>query len=158
MTEEAAATISGTLGGRCAGQDIVLVTAPVRVRGVYSNLNLEGLEWLRACSPTSMRAIIRVGLADPRIDVRWTDANSLAVLARGYRGGFVTSRDWRTFDVPLNGLDAARFTSPIGTFEAAIAGQDLAVRVSVDRGQPLSNRSWFFFSEGALHPVLPPIH
>jgi len=157
MTEEAAATISGTLGERCAGQDIVLVTAPVRVRGVYSNLNLEGLEWLRACSPASLRTIIRVGLRDPRIDVRWTGAGSLEVLARGYRGGFVTSRNLRTFDVPLNGLDATRFTNPIGTFDTAHAGEDLAVRVSVDPGQPLSNRAWFFFSEGALHPLLPPI-
>jgi hypothetical protein len=157
VTERAAATISGTLGGRCAGQDIVLVTAPVRVRGVYSNLNLEGLAWLRACSPASMRTIIRIGMGDPRIDVRWADASSLEVLARGYGGDFVTSRDGRTFDVPLNGSGATRFTSPIGTFEATDAGRDLAVRVSMDRGQPLSTWTWFFFSEGALHPLRPPI-
>ena len=157
MTEEAAATISGTLGGRCAGQDIVLVTAPVRVRGVYSNLNPEGLEWLRSCAPASMRTMIRVGLDDPRIDVRWTDASRLDVLAWDYRGSFVTSRDWRTFDVPLNTRDVTRIASPVGAFEATQAGQHLAVRVSMDRGQPRANRAWFFFSEGALHPLDPPI-
>jgi hypothetical protein len=179
MTEEAAATISRSLGGRCAGQDIVLVTAPVRVRGVYSNLNLEGLEWLSACSPASLRTVIRVGLRDPGIDVRWTDSGSLAIVARDYDGGFVTSLDGRTFDVPIDvekwgrtylretggenrsdsisRLAAMRFVSPIGTLEASRAGQDLAVRLLMDRQQSPTNRKWFFFSAGALHPVPSPI-
>jgi len=154
MTTEAAAIINGTLGGRCAGQNVVLVTAPVRVRGVYSNLNLEGLEWLQGCSPASMNAIVRVGVHDPRVEARWLDAYSLEVLARDYRGGFVTSNNWRTFDIPLTLRDAIRVASPVGRwFEASSSGQDLAMRLALDRRLPLSNRSWFFFSEGALHPL-----
>jgi hypothetical protein len=158
MTEEAAATINGTLGGRCAGQNVVLVTAPVRVRGVYSNLNLEGLEWLQGCFPASMNTIVRVGVRDPRVDARWLDAYSLEVLARDYRGGFVTSRDMRTFDIPLTHRDAIRVVSPIGRwFEASSSGQDLTMRLALDRTLPLPNRSWFFFSEGELRSLPPPI-
>ena len=155
MTEKAIATINGALEGRCAGQDIMLVTAPVRVRGVYSNLNLEGLEWLRACSPASMTTLIRVGLRDPEISVHWIDPRSLEVLASDYGGGFVMSKDLRTFDVPLNIRDARRFTSPIGAVETTEAGQELAVRIRLDSPLPQPKRAWFFFSDGALHPLTP---
>ena len=155
MTAKASATINDALAGRCAGRDVVLITAPVRVRGVYSNLNLEGLDWLGACAPASLTTLIRVGLDDPRIEVRWIDANTLEGLATNYGGGFVASRDGRHFDVPLDPGRTARIRFPAGTLDTAPAGQDLTVRIRLDRPQTGSARAWFFFSKGALQRLAP---
>lgn len=157
MTERAVSVIAGPDGTSCAGRDVVLLTAPVRVHGVYSNLNLEALKWLGGCAPASFNTVVRVGLDAPTIrSVRHT-GQGLTFTATDYTGGFVTSRDWRTFDVRLAGDEPTTLSCPMGTFDAVKENADLRMRLTFAPGQPPRRVWWFYFSQGALDAVpVPP--
>ena len=156
MTTRAVSVIAGPGGGSCADRNVVLLTAPVRVHGVYSNLNLEGLKWLGNCAPASYRTVVRIGLDDPTVQLTAQTPAGVTFEARGYAGGFVTSRDWRTFDVRLDGQNPLRLACPLGTFEAVRHDTDLQMRLAFAPGQPTEPISWFYFSDGALRAAAPP--
>ncbi|MEI6667375.1 MAG: hypothetical protein WCP29_04400 [Acidobacteriota bacterium] len=157
MTAAAADTISASSDDHCDDRDILLVTAPVRVRGVYANINLEGLEWLRGCIPASFNTIIRVGIADAHVAPRWVDSSTLEIGAPAYRGDFVTSNDFRTFDVAVPAGDPTTLINPVGAFDARVTGGDLVVRQSIAFENRAPTRRWFYFSSGALHALNGPV-
>ena len=153
MSAAAATLVSDGLGSRCDGHDVVLATAPVRVRGVYSNLNIESLTWLRGCTPASLRTLVRVGHEDPRVGAVWETPTQLRLSVPDYRGGFVTSRDLRTFDVGIDPTTPTRVTNILGWFEALPSGGGLDVRQTVNPGSAGLDGTWFYFSQGRLHPM-----
>lgn len=153
MTAASADLIATSIGPRCADRDVVLLTAPVRVRGVYSNLNLESLAWLRDCAPASLRTVVRLGVTDAAIDARWAGRDAVEFTARHYGGGFVTSRDWRSFDTRLSPDAPTRIPAPLGVFDAAAAGPDLAMRLTFDDAAAAARISWFFYSDGAVRAL-----
>jgi hypothetical protein len=155
MAEAAATTVSDALGNRCGGHDVALATAPVRVRGVYSNLNIESFGWLADCTPASLRTLVRVGHDDPQIAAAWEAPARLRLRVPEYRGGFVTSRDLRTFDVSIDRMTPTRVTNTLGAFDAQPAGGGLDMRQTVSPGPAGPDVSWFFFSQGRLHPIPP---
>ncbi len=150
MTEEAAAAISDGLGGRCDGREVILVTAPTRPRGVYANLTIESLQRLQSCSPLRVYTLIRKGHDDPQVEAAWTGANELALRISPYRGGFVASRDLRTFDVPIDAARPALLSNPFGTIEVRPRAGGLDVRIAVDHEPAKAEPAWFVFGQGRL--------
>jgi hypothetical protein len=150
MTEAAAATINAGLGARCDGRDVVLATAPTRPRGVYANINIESLRRLRACSPERIYTLIRAGHDDPYVEAAWTGPNTLALRISPYRGGFVASRDLRTFDVTLDAARPALLATPLGTIEARPRTGGLDVRIAVQSALETGEEAWFVFGRGGM--------
>jgi hypothetical protein len=150
MTEAAAATINAGLGARCDGRDVVLVTAPTRPRGVYANINIESLQRLRACSPERIYTLIRAGHDDPHVEAFWTGPHTLALRISPYRGGFVASRDLRTFDVPIDAARPALLSNRLGAIEARPRAGGVDVRIAVHPALETAENAWFVFDRGGM--------
>ena len=150
MTEAAATTINAGLGARCDGRDVVLATAPTRPRGVYANINIESLQRLRACSPERIYTLIRAGHDDPYVEAAWSGPNTLELRINPYRGGFVASRDLRTFDVTLDAARPALLATPLGTIEARPRTGGLDVRIAVQSALETGEAAWFVFGRGGM--------
>jgi hypothetical protein len=154
MTTRAVATIVEASGPGCRGAQVFLATAPVRVRGVYSNINAEGLAALGGCRPDSVTTLVRLGHQSP--DVQATLApDGVTMTARGYAGGFVTSADLQRFDIGLAAGVPYGVDNPLGRFAAVPAGDALVMRQTFSRPMDAAAR-WFVFTRGRLEPLAAP--
>jgi hypothetical protein len=154
MTAQAVASIVEAAGPGCRDADIVFVTAPVRTRGVYANINHEALATLGNCRPASLRTIIRTGYDSPPIDAT-LEPHQLVLRASPYRGGFVTSDDFQQYARRLDAGVPTRLANGLGDFEAVPEGSDLLIRQQLPPGAA-SHIHWFVFSDGSLRRLRPP--
>jgi len=99
----------------------VLLTAPVGIAGVYSNLNDEAFTTQLACPPASFRAVARVVREDARVDVS-VGADAITWRIPDYRGNVVVSRDLRSFDRPLRATRTIALDTPLGRLESHAEG------------------------------------
>ena len=148
MTREAAATIAAHVSP-CSENDVVLATAPARVRGVYCNINYEALEWLQGCAPRRLVTIVRLGIDDPDIEARWAAPDAFELRVRDYRGGLVTSTDLVSFSVPVFPARTLNLTNVLGPFSAVPTGAGLLMTQHI-RAEPGRHARWFVFSNGTL--------
>jgi hypothetical protein len=157
MTREAVALVQASLGPECPRAMVVLLTAPVGVRGVYSHFYRETFIVGTRCAPESVRTLVRVVRLDETVSAAWEDESSIVLHAPDYSGNFVASRDLRHFDVPLRRERTGVVETPLGQLraEASGAGQVLRLRLSstVDR----SRTRFFYFSGGRLHRLPAPV-
>ena len=98
MLSRGAALVNADLPA-CDQGDVVFLTAPIGVRGVYSHFYHQTFSQDGGCEPGSYRALIRMVRTDQPIDVQWESARRLVVTAPAYRGNFVLSTDLREFTV-----------------------------------------------------------
>ncbi|MDO8834504.1 MAG: hypothetical protein Q7V01_02860 [Vicinamibacterales bacterium] len=153
MTRDAASTIAAH-ASPCRANDVVLAAAPARVRGVYGNLNYEALQWLQACTPRSMRTILRLGVQDAHIEAAWLAPGALTLRVNDYRGGFVTSADLVSFSLAVSPTRPLRLTNALGPFSAVPAADGSAVVVTQHMPPESARRvRWFVFSNGRLHSI-----
>ncbi|MGE5834055.1 MAG: hypothetical protein ACM4AI_06220, partial [Acidobacteriota bacterium] len=135
----------------CGTQDVVLLTTPVGIRGVFSNLNEVAFD-VAGCRPASWTPLLRVVRTDAHVDVtRHGDVIELRVPE--YADNFVASRDLRHFDVPLTGDDAVSIETPLGRLESTPEAKTRVFRLT------LANRAraahFYFYSDGRVHPLGP---
>ena len=151
MTSRAVATIAAASGPGCRGAQVFLATAPVRVRGVHSNINAEGLAALGNCRPDSVSTLVRLGHASP--DVRAILApRGLTMTVGRYAGGFVTSADLHRFDIGIGAGLPSGVDNPLGRFVAVPAGDDLVITQTFTRPMGAAAR-WFVFTRGRLESL-----
>jgi hypothetical protein len=149
MTRDAVALITPQLQP-CGTQDVVLLTTPVGIRGVYSNFNETALELPSDCAPASFATVLRVQEVDARVEVtRQNDTIELRVPA--YAGNFVTSVDLRVFDVPIAVDQALTIDTPIGRLETTGASGVRVFRLSLVESK--RGARFFYYSDGAVHAV-----
>ena len=148
MTSQAVATIVEAAGPGCAGAHVFLATAPVRVRGVYSNINAEALAALGDCRPADVTTLVRVGHRDPEVTAQLTP-DHLTLRTEPYAGGFVTSADLQRFNIQVRAGASTVVTNPLGVFKAAPEGHSLVIRQAFTRQVDPMDR-WFAFSRGRL--------
>jgi hypothetical protein len=151
MTKRAAATIVEAAGPGCRGAEIVLVTAPVRPRGVHANLNHEALSALGGCSPASLRTIVRMGYDVPPVDAAWR-GQGLTLRVPAYAGGFMTSADFQRYVVPIGRAAPTRLANGFGAFEASPDGTGLVINQAVSPADR-AGHLWFVFSRAELRPI-----
>jgi hypothetical protein len=156
MTREAIALVDATLAPRCGGE-VVLLTAPVGIRDVYSHLYRESFALPRGCPPDRVRTVIRVVRLDSRIDVAWDGPTSLTLQARDYRGNMVTARDHRHFDVPVAAGVRQTLLTPLGVLDMGPAGPDHVFRMALASAEDPRTLHVFFYSDGALHHLEPAV-
>jgi hypothetical protein len=160
MTAQAVATIVEAAGPGCTGAHVFLATAPVRVRGVYSNINAEALAALGDCRPADVTTLVRVGHRAPEVTAQLT-SDRLTLWTEPYAGGFVTSADLQRFNIQVQPGASTVVMNPLGLFKAAPEGNGLVIRQAFDRPVDAMDR-WFVFSHGRLtflpsvFPVAPP--
>ena len=154
MTTQAVASIVDATGPGCRDAEIVFVTAPVRTRGVYANINHEALAAVGNCRPASLRTIIRTGYDSPPIDAT-LEPHQLVLRARLYRGGFVTSPGFERYVTRIDARAVTRLTNVFGALEAVPDGPDLVITQRLPPGAAAAMH-WFVFSDGSLRPVRPP--
>ena len=148
MTSRSVAAIVDVIGPGCVDAHIILATAPVRIRGVYANLNYEGLSALGQCRPASLRTLVRLGYDDPQVTAT-LDADRLTLRIEPYTGGFVTSMDLRRYSILIEPRTTMRLTNDLGAFEASPDGSGLLIRQSLPPGVSAGS-FWFVFSRGRL--------
>ena len=146
MLSRGAALINADLPA-CDQGDVLFLTAPVGVRGVYSHFYHQTFSQDGGCEPGSYRALIRMVRVDQPIDVRWESARRLVVTAPAYRGNFVLSTDLREFTVAQRSQRRARLETPLGLVTswpegaAQVVTIDLAASVDLRQTRILLLRS-----------------
>jgi hypothetical protein len=154
MTSQAVATIVNAAGPGCRGAHVFFATAPVRARGVYSNINAEGLAALGRCRPASVATLVRLGHDTPEV-AAVLGQDGLRLTVERYAGGFVTSADLQHFTIGIEAGVPLGVHNPLGRLEAAWAGDALTLRQTFARPMDPAAR-WFVFTAGRLQVMPPP--
>jgi hypothetical protein len=110
----------------CGSTDLVLLTAPVGIRGVYSNLNDETFS-TTGCAAASVRALTRVVRDDVHVEIA-SAGSVIEWRIPSYQGNVVASGDLRSFNVPLRSTRDVVLDTPIGRLESRLDGNDRVFR------------------------------
>ena len=154
MTAEGARLVDSTLAPACDAGDVVFLTSPVAIRGVYTHFYYETFELPRGCMPDVFQVLVRVVRQDSTLDVAWETPDRIAITIDPYEGNFVLSTDLRHFDRPLRPGAVATVDTPLGSVRAEPFGREGA-RLTLTLSEPARRRSplFFYYSGGRIHPL-----
>ncbi len=152
MTAEGAALVDSTLAPGCGGQ-VVFLTSPVALRGVYTHFYYETFELARGCAPDVFYVLVRMVRQDAHVDVRWEAADRIAITAPAYGGNFVLSRDLRHFDLPLRAVRDRAIPTPIGPVVARGAESEQRIILTLDSTVRDAGVRFFYFSDGRVRAL-----
>jgi hypothetical protein len=149
MTADGARLVDGDLAPGCGEGHVVFLTAPVAVRGVYTHFYYETFEVPRGCQPATFQVLARLLRVDRPVDVRRDGSGDIVISAPAVTGGFLLSRDLRTFDITLREAPIDLDT-PIGRLRAERT--DGIDRLVLTPSPQLSRTrvQFFYFSEGEI--------
>jgi hypothetical protein len=82
---------------RCDVDDVLILTTPVAVGGVYFNLSWDAFDVLGNCAPKSFMTLLRVMHHDVRASVSSPSPSVSEVRVENYGGNIVASADLRNF-------------------------------------------------------------
>ena len=130
LTADGARLVDASLAPACGG-NVIFLTAPVGIRGVYTHFYYETFELPRGCIPDRFQILARVVRRDAIVDARW-EGSSIVMTVPDYRGNLVLSEDLRHFDVPLRAAAPVTIATPLGELRAEPTGgaQRLTLRLS----------------------------
>jgi hypothetical protein len=148
MTSDALTLMRSTLVP-CGTQDIVVLTTPAGIRGVFSNLNEVAFD-VDGCKPASWTTLMRVVRVDAHVDVL-RNGDVIELRVPHYEGNFVASRDLRSFDVPIAGRETVSIETPIGRLESTADDGARIFRLTLaDR---VRSARFYFYSDGQIHAL-----
>jgi hypothetical protein len=159
MTRDAAALVATSLSdsAACGRGEIVLLTAPVGQRGVYSHFYTQTFT-RGPCPARRVQTLVRVVRMDERITARWEGPTTIVLEAIDYQGSFVVSEDLRIFRTPLTGpRRAIVLRTPLGELDAApgsATGAHQVIRL-VLRRPPDRDTFFFYYGAGRLRRLAP---
>lgn len=153
MTRRAVATVDGALAPACGEGQVLMLTAPVGQRGIYTHFYRESFALPRNCMPARYTTIARVVRTETQVEVAWEGPRALVLRARDYSGNWVLSRDLRSFDVPLRSVRAVNLTTPMGRVVTAPSPEALVLRLTLDDAVDLEALRLFYYSQGEVHQV-----
>jgi hypothetical protein len=153
MTAEGSQLVDAALAPRCGDGDVVFLTSPVGVRGVYTHFYYETFELSRGCQPKTFQILTRVVHVDSPIDVRWTGPRTIEITARDYQGNFLLSRDLRNFDLPLKRERSLTVETPLGEMTAEPRGRDVLLRLTLAPAVDPSGILFYYYADGAIRPL-----
>ncbi|MFN8058813.1 MAG: hypothetical protein U0Q12_06565 [Vicinamibacterales bacterium] len=152
MTREGVTTVARRLEWHCADRDVVFLTAPVGIRGVYSHFYRDTFA-LGGCVPASFVTVARMVLSDGQATARWLDARRVEIRLTPNLGNIVLSRDLRQFDVPLRREPTASLETPLGRVDARPEAADLVVTLSFADRVDLARTAVFYYADGEVHSL-----
>jgi hypothetical protein len=153
MTAEGAQLVDSTLAPACGTGQVVFLTSPVAMRGVYSHFYYETFEVPRGCMPETFQVLVRVVRVDSPIEVSWNGVDQIVITTSEYRGNFLLSDDLRLFNRPLRIGDAVTLQTPLGTVAAQASDGTARVTLQLSsetRRQPIH---FFYYADGRIQPL-----
>ena len=135
----------------CGSKDVVLLTAPVGIGGVYANLYYEAFDVLTGCSPKSFVPLLRVTGTDAHVDVSTPSAGVIELRVPDYGGNIMASTDLSTFEIEVpRGLSRTVETS-IGRLEISAEGSTQVFRLTLVENLRRAER--FYYSDGRIRSL-----
>jgi hypothetical protein len=149
MTRDAAAVLA-PLAQPCGAKSVLLVTAPVNIRGVYSNINDDVFAVLARCPKVIVRALTRLVRLDASVEPIDEGAGRVAWRVTPYVGNVVVSRDLREFDMPLRAVRHVEVDTPVGRLESFEEGPSQRFRLTIGGAMP--DLVLAYYSDGRVRP------
>lgn len=153
MTASGSRLVDAALAPQCGTGDVVFLTSPVGVRGVYTHFYYETFELARGCAPERFQIMTRVARVESPVDVRWTGPRTIEITARAYQGNFLLSRDLRNFDMPLKRDRSLKVDTPVGEVIAEPRGSDVVLRLTLAPSVDPDKVLFFYYADGAIRPL-----
>lgn len=153
MTAEGAQLVDSALAPSCGTGQVVFVTSPVAMRGVYSHFYYETFEVPRGCMPETFHVLVRVVRVDSPIDVSWDGADQIVVTTPDYRGNFLLSEDLRLFNRPLHVGDTVTLQTPLGSVVAQASDGNARVTLKLSSEARREPIHFFYYSDGRIQAL-----
>jgi hypothetical protein len=134
----------------CGSKDVVLLTTPVGIGGVYSNLYYEAFDILTGCSPKSFATLLRVVGTDEHIDVLATSA-VIELRVPHYRGNIIASADLSTFEIEVPPGLSQTIQTAIGPLKISAEGSTQVFRLTLT--EDLRGAQRFYYSDGRIRSL-----
>jgi hypothetical protein len=99
----------------CGTRDVLLITAPVGIGGVYANFYWEAFDIVAGCSPRALTALVRVVRDDATVEILAAGTERIEFRVPDYRGQIVASEDLRNFGLPIAAGQTVSLTTAAGT-------------------------------------------
>jgi hypothetical protein len=153
MTADGSRLVDAALMPQCGTGDVVFLTSPVGVRGVYTHFYYETFELSRGCQPERFQVVARVARFDSPIEVHWTGPRTIEITTHDYRGNFLLSRDLRNFDVPLRRGQNAVVRTPIGEVNAEPRGSDMVLHLTLSPEVDPDKVLFYYYADGTIRTL-----
>jgi hypothetical protein len=153
MTAEGAQLVDSTLAPSCGTDQVVFLTSPVAMRGVYSQFYYETFEVPRGCMPEIFQVVVRVVRVDVPIEVRWEGSDQIVITTPDYRGNFLLSSDLREFLRPLRAGASFNLATPLGAVSATASGRAAEVRLRLSPDARRTPIHFFYYAEGRIQAL-----
>jgi Dolichyl-phosphate-mannose-protein mannosyltransferase len=155
MTSNGLALMSANLEP-CGRKDVILLTAPVGIRGVYTNFLWDAFDATTDCPPAQLLTLLRVVRLDAGVEALASPGDVIQLRVPRYAGQFVASADLNTFDRPVPRASRWTLDTPIGRLEtqpeeSSPDGPVQVFRITLnDRGR---EAGIFYYSDGAVRRI-----
>jgi len=156
MTADGGRLVDSTLAPSCGTGDVVFLTSPVGVRGVYSHFYYETFEVPRGCMPEVFQVVVRVLRLDTPIVVQWNGPSQIVIAAPAYRGNFLLSHDLRAFDTRLRPGDKLDLDTPLGPLKAEATDGTARLTLTLTQDAQRGGRHFFYYTGGRIEPLRAP--
>lgn len=134
----------------CGQDDILMLTTPVAIRGVYCNFYWDAFKVTSPCPPASFQSLLRAVRVDPSVAVRALADDTIELRVASYTGSVVASTDLRHFDHPIAVGERTVLSTAVGPLETFPEGDAQVFRWT--RTGAGRTARLFYYSEGAVHP------
>ena len=135
----------------CGTRDVVLLTTPSGVGGVYANFLYEAFGVLTDCSPKSFSTLLRVTGSDAHVDIKSTETGMIEFRVPDYRGNILASADLSTFLERITPGRQLSLDTPIGHLETFGDGSTQIFQIRLNPTAAAASK--FYYSDGAIRAV-----
>jgi hypothetical protein len=154
LTADGARLVDASLAPACGGH-VIFLTAPVGIRGVYTQFYYETFELPRGCMPDTFQIVARLVRRDASVDARWDGSSTIVITVPEYRGNIVLSKDLRHFDVPLRAAGSVTISTPLGELRSEPSGGAQRLTLTLSPAALAGSPRIFYYSGGRIVRLAP---
>jgi hypothetical protein len=147
MTDEGLTLMAASVGG-CDDDDILLLTAPVGIGGVYANFFWEALALRAPCPPRSLVSLLRVERWDVVVEVSQPSPDAIVMRVPDYRGNIAAASDLRNFRIPVLPGQQLSIDTPLGRLDSGPDGSAQVFRWTMNATAQAAHR--YYYSAGRI--------
>lgn len=133
----------------CDSTNIILLTTPSGVGGVYANFLYEAFGVLTDCAPKSFATLLRVVGSDANVNVMPAADGSIELRVPDYRGNILASADLSTFLERITPGRRLSLETTIGHLDTFGDGTTQVFRIALN--PQARGAAKFYYSDGAIH-------
>ena len=130
----------------CGTRDVILLTAPVGIRGTYCNFLWEAFGLTSNCAPKTFRTLLRVVGNDVIVAVGRPEPGVVELRVRNYAGNILASSDLSTFEIWVEKGRTTTVATPLGRLDMRPDGEDEVFRLTLDT--KLADARLYYYGDG----------